>query len=501
MTAQAEFSRLSGTYFINGEFVKSTGDTFADIIDPANEDVIGSIADCTSDEVSQVIAAANEAQNKWRSTNHLERAEVMHEVATKMRELAPVLSEMLTREMGKPFKESTDELHWSASAIDYYAEIGRHDCGKMLGSNIDKQMHYTVKEPMGVVVIVLPFNYPLVLLCWEAAAAIAAGNAVIIKPSELVTLTTLKFMEAFEALPDGIVQCVSGGGNVGRQLVESTDTHMVAFTGGVETGKIVAKACAEQFKPCLIEASGNDPLIVMPSAPMEFAVRGALFGAFLNCGQVCVSSERIFVHEDVHDEFAAKLADAAKGLRLGNGLGKVDMGPMVTSNERERFEGVIETARSQGATIAYGGQRPADQNKGWFVEPTVLTNVTPDMDILNNESLGPVAPLCRVGSFDEAIKLANASRFGLGASVFTSDLNESHRAVNEIVAGMVWVNSPLLDNDAGPFGGRKMSGIGRQLGSEGLETFRHTKMVMVDYGSNPQDFWWFPYADKESHSG
>ncbi len=501
MSAEEQFKRLSGKYFTNGEYKKSNGSALANVIEPATEDVLGSISDCTSDEVSNVIAASNEAQRKWKETNYLERADIMHEVATKMRELLPLQAEMLTREMGKPYKESADEITWAASAFDYYAEIGRNDCGAVLGSNVDGQMHYTVKEPMGVVVIVMPFNYPLVLLCWEAAAAIAAGNTVIIKPSELTTLSTLYFMEAFEALPTNIVQCVSGAGNVGRQLVESTETHMVAFTGGVETGKLVAKACAEQFKPFLMEASGNDPLIVMPSAPMEFAVRGALFASFLNCGQVCTSAERIYVHEDIHDEFVERLIEAAKGLRLGNGLGKVDIGPMVTSNERERFEGVIENARKQGAKVVFGGGRPKEFNKGWFMEPTILTDVTQDMDIMNNESLGPVAPICRVASFDEAIERANDSKFGLGSTIFTSDLNESHRAVNEIIAGMVWVNSPLLDNDAGPFGGRRMSGIGRQLGAEGLDTFRHTKFAMVDYGSKPQDFWWFPYADGESHKG
>ncbi len=501
MTAVAELRRLSGNYFIDGAFEKSASGAGHDVIDPATEDTIGEIADCSLDEVEQAIAVANRAQRAWSAQPGLVRAERMHEVAAKMREMAPLFAEMLTREMGKPFKECADEVDWSASAIDYYAEIGRHDCGRVVNSNIQGQFHYTVKEPMGVVVIILPFNFPLVLFCWEAAAAIAAGNTVIVKPSELTTLTTLKFMEAFEALPPGVVQCVSGTGPVGKALVESPDTHMVAFTGGVETGQIVAQACAKTFKPHLIEASGNDPFIVMPSAPLEVAVRGALFASNLNCGQVCTAAERFFVHQGIHDAFVAKLVEETGKLRIGNGLGKVDMGPMVTEKERTRYEGVLARAIEQGAKVACGGGRPAGFNKGWFVEPTVLTAVTPDMDILNNESFGPVAPICQVASFEEAIERANDSRFGLGATIYTSDLNESTRAVNELVTGMVWVNAPLLDNDAGPFGGRKFSGIGRQLGAEGLDTFRHTKLAMVDYGSKPQDFWWFPYQDAESFPG
>ncbi|MDH4353707.1 MAG: aldehyde dehydrogenase family protein, partial [Actinomycetota bacterium] len=384
---------------------------------------------------------------------------------------------------------------------DYYAEIGRHDVGHMVGPATAGQTHFTLKEPMGVVVIVLPFNYPYVLLCWEAAAALAAGNAVIVKPSENTSLSTLKFMEAFEALPPGLVQCVTGGGRVGQQLVGSPDTHMVAFTGSVPTGRAIARTCAETFKPHLIEASGNDPFIVMPSAPMDMAVRGTAFAAFLNCGQVCTSAERIFVHNDIYDEFAARLVAEVAKLRVGSGLDRVDVGPMVSERERARYEALLARAVEQGAVVAHGGGRPEGLDAGWFVEPTVLTEVTPDMEILNEESFGPVAPLCRVADFDEALARANASRFGLGSNIYTSDLEEAMRATHELESGMVWVNAPLLDNDAGPFGGRKMSGTGRQLGAEGLDTFRHTKFVMIDPAAAPQDFWWFPYADDEAYPG
>ena len=499
MTAVSELARLSGTYFIDGVFEKSTSGAGRQVIDPATEEVIGEIADCSGEEVDRVIAVANRAQAAWAAQTGLARAERMHRVASRMRAMSPLLAEMLTREMGKPYKECTDEVDWSASSIDYYAEIGRHDCGRVVNSNIEGQFHYTVKEPMGVVVTILPFNFPLVLLCWEAAAAIAAGNTVIVKPSESTTLTTLKFMEAFDALPPGVIQCVSGPGPVGKALVESPDTHMIAFTGGVETGQAVAQACARQFKPNLIEASGNDPFIVMPSAPLDVAVRGALFAANLNCGQVCTAAERFFVHDDIHDAFVAKLVEETGKLRIGNGLGRVDLGPMVSEAGRARYEGVLARAIDQGAKVACGGGRPAGFNKGWFIEPTVLTEVTPDMDIMNGESFGPAAPICRVASFDEAIARANDSKYGLGATVYTTDLNESTRAVNELVAGMVWVNSPLLDNDAGPFGGRKYSGLGRQLGAEGLDSFRHTKLAMIDYGCKPQDFWWFPYQDAEGY--
>jgi len=321
----------------------------------------------------------------------------------------------------------------------------------------------------------------------------------IVKPSELTSVTTLLFMRAFEPLPAGLVQCITGGQRVGTRLCASHDTHMVAFTGGVETGKAVARACAERFKPTLIEASGNDPFIVMPSAPLEQAVRGAAFAAFLNCGQVCTSAERFYVHESIHDAFVEKLVHATRSLRIGNGLDRVDLGPMVSSHERERFEVVLAGAVDEGAKIVTGGHRPDSLEKGWFMQPTVLSGVSPDMAILNNESFGPVAPICKVANFEQAIELANHSRLGLGATVYTTDLNEAMQAVREIEAGMVWVNAPLLDNDAGPFGGRKMSGLGRELGPEGLETFRQDKLAMIDPAASAQDFWWFPYHDQEAY--
>lgn len=499
MLAQDEFKRLAGNLFIDGDFRPSNSGTRKSIVNPATEDRIGEVADASLDEVQAAIDVANIAFKAWRGLNMLSRAELLHEASAELKRLRPVVAELLTCEMGKPYKESFDEVSWSISAIDYYAEVARHENGKVVGPSIDGQFHFTLKEPLGVVAAIMPFNYPLVLLAWEAAAALAAGNAVIVKPSEITSMTTLKFMEAFKGLPGGIFQCVTGGGSVGAHLVASPGVHGVAFTGGIETGKRVAAVCAESFKRCLIEASGNDPFIIMPSAPFESAVRGTAFAAYLNCGQVCTSAERIYVHTDIYDSFADALVAETRKLRIGNGLEKVDLGPMASEAERTRYERILAHAREQGARVRTGGERPADFNRGWFVEPTVLTDVTPDMDILNDEIFGPVAPLCRVRSLDEAIELANRSRYGLGANVYTGSLSETMRAVNEIESGMVWVNAPLLDNAAGPFGGRKMSGTGRQLGSEGLDQFRHTKFVMIDADASAQDFWWFPYADKEAY--
>lgn len=309
------------------------------------------------------------------------------------------------------------------------------------------------------------------------------------------------FAEAFSPLPRGLFQVVSGGGDVGRALVEHKETHVVAFTGSVPVGQRVAETCGRLMKPSLIETSGNDPFLVMPSAPLDLTARAAAFSAFMNCGQICVSAERFYVHEDIHDAFVDKLVEETAKIRVGNGLERVDMGPMVSRKERDRYEAVIDKAVGEGARAVAGGGRPSQFNQGWFVEPTVLVDCTPDMALFHNESFGPVAPICRVKSFEEAIERANDSRYGLGANIYTRDLSEGVRAAEQIEAGMVWVNAPLLDNDAGPFGGTKLSGMGRQLGPEGIDTFRSTKTVMIDPDCQAQDFWWFPYDDREMFSG
>ena len=501
MGAKERLKAMSGHHRIGGSVRKGGGDRTIAVIDPATEAQIGEVVEATSREIAEAITIANAAQHLWAKVNYVTRAEMLHEAARRMMAARPLVAEMLTREMGKTYKEAADEVAWSASATDYYAEVARHEAGKVLGTTVDGQFHFTTKDPLGVVVIILPFNYPLCLLCWQAIAALASGNAVIIKPSEMTTLTTLEFTAAFEALPAGLVQVLGGAGPVGKALVESPDTHMVAFTGGIETGRLLAESCGRLYKRTLIETSGNDPFIVMPSAPIDIAARGAAFGAFLNCGQVCAASERFYVHESIYAPFVERLVHYARQIRIGNGLDKVDMGPLASKRELDRYTRVLNRARTDGGKVLTGGGRPAGLPKGYFVDATVLGDVPPTAAIMNNESFGPVAPVCPVKDFDEAIMLANRSRYALGSTIYTRDLDESMRAVRELEAGMVWVNSPLLDNGAGPFGGRKESGMGRQLGSEGLDTFRHTKLSMIDSAANPQDFWWFPYSDAEAFPG
>jgi betaine-aldehyde dehydrogenase len=492
---EAQIRAISGCNYIDGQWVKSAG-PLREIINPATEEVIGHFADATKEEVDRAVEIANKAQRQWWSLSALDRANALHLVAERMIENSQKTGECLTREMGKPFRESNWEGGAAASSFRYYAEIARSEQGRIAGPAIAGQIQMVIKEPLGTVVSIVPYNFPMLLAGWQSAAALAAGNAVIIKPSELTSMTISMWMEAFDHLPKGLVQVVTGGAQTGENLVSHPDTHAIAFTGSVPAAQSVAKSAAHRFKPTLIEASGNDAFIVMPSADVETAARGATFAAFLNCGQVCTSAERFYVHEDIYEEFVSTLSHLARELRIGSGLEKVDIGPMASKRELERFEKVVNRALEQGAEIVCGGKRPSHNKRGWFYEPTVL-KVTSDMDVMHGECFGPLAPVAKVKNLDEAITLANDSELGLGANIYTNALEESFRAVNEIETGIVWVNTPLNDNDAVPFGGRKFTGSGRELGTEGLDQFRRSKMVMIapKAEADPE---WFPYPDQDA---
>jgi len=495
---QQRMLQLSATQYIDGAYVPGRGE-HRDVIEPATETVTGACATATPDEIERALAAAARAQKDWWARGALDRANALHRVAARLESMSALAGECLTREMGKPYRESHWEIGASASSFRYYAELARHDQGRLSGPVIAGQVQMTMKEPLGTVVSIVPFNFPVLLFGWQCAAALAAGNAVVCKPSELTPLTLLMVMEAFDELPAGLVQTLTGGAETGRRLVEHPLTHGVAFTGSVPAARAVAEAAGARFKPVLIEASGNDPFIVMPSAPIDVAAKGATFAAFLNCGQVCTAAERFYVHEAAYDAFVGRLVEQARALRIGDGLEPVDLGPMASARERERVERIVQRAVEQGAKVRCGGRRPSQRPKGWFYEPTVL-EVTHDMDIMHGECFGPLAPVCRVRNLDEAITLANDSEFGLGANIYTSDLAEAFRAVHEIESGIVWVNTPLNDNDAVPFGGRKLTGLGRELGAEGLEQFRRSKMVMIAPRAEA-DPEWFPYPDADAWPG
>ena len=487
--------------FVAGSLVEAQGAP-RDILDPHDLSKVGVIADATPDEIERVLNTAQKTQESWAALDGKTRANILHRVADAIEggDLSTIAVTM-TREMGKPYPEAMGELANVAPIFRYCAELARDEIGKVAAPIQPGSFQYSRYFPYGTSLHIVPYNFPILLLSWTLAASLSAGNVTVVKPAESTTLCTWLFLELLaKALPEGTINGLSGGANVGRALVESDRTHVVAFTGSVAAGRAVGVACAERFKPCLLEAGGSDPLIVSSKAPLDVAISGSITAAFHLSGQICTSAERFFVHQDVHDEFVDGLAKAAKALRIGPGLEKSEIGPLVNQAARDKVKALVEDAVAQGATLVTGGKIPEGRDVGWYYEPTVLTGVTPEMRIFHEEAFGPVASICKVASLDEAIKLANSSEFGLGASLFTTDLAEAMEFVDRIESGMAWVNNPLVDNDALPFGGWKNSGLGRALGKDGLNAFRRSKMVIIDPVPKIHD-WWYPYPDEVFYQG
>jgi betaine-aldehyde dehydrogenase len=348
---------------------------------------------------------------------------------------------------------------------------------------------------MGVVGCIVPWNYPLLLLAWKLAPALAAGNATVAKPSELTPLSTLMLAECFEHLPAGVVNLLAGAGDIGERIVADERVDCIAFTGSVATGRSIAIRCAERLGRVNLELGGKDPFIVCADVADEIrtAARGGAWAAFLNSGQVCTSAERFYVMDAVYDDFVSEFVDYTRELVIGDPLeAGTDIGPMVSAGQRSKVEAQVEAAVAAGAEIVVGGDR-AGRERGHFYAPAVVTGAAAETDLLREETFGPVAPIVRVKSLDEAIALANGTRYGLGANVYTRNLESAVRCMRELKAGTVWINDPLTDNDAGPFGGMKQSGMGRELGQEGLEAFQETKHVHMETKIEPKD-WWYPYA-------
>ncbi|MDQ4129096.1 MAG: aldehyde dehydrogenase family protein, partial [Actinomycetota bacterium] len=438
-----------------------------DVINPATGESIEQIRASTREDVDRATEAAKRGFHEWRGYAGLDRAEVFHEISRSLRAAADELAEIMTREGGKPFIENHDEVTWTAACFDYYGEIARDNVGYLPAPIEPQQLALVVKEPVGTVACIVPWNYPLLLAAWKVAPALAAGNAVILKPSEETPLATRRMAELIEGLPEGLLQVVYGAGDVGEMLVRHPWVDMVAFTGSQETGRKVGVAAAERLIRANLELGGKDPFIICDDVDVEVAAQGAVWAACLNAGQVCTSSERFYVERGIVNDFVEASRECVESLKVGDPMDRsTDIGPMVNAKGREKVEQHVGEAIERGASLVTGGERHG--TRGFFYRPTVLVGVEPSMRVMREETFGPVVPIVEVNGLDEAIEQANSVPYGLGANVYTRDFEKMLRCMREIRAGTVWINDPLTDNDAAPFGGQKGSGIGRELGREGL---------------------------------
>ena len=479
--------------YINGKWVEAkSGKTFP-VENPFNQQIISHVPDSDNHDVNEAVSAANTAYNDWHKMSASERRDLMKELANKSRENANELAKTISMEMGKPFPEALDEIDTVADFLDYYGELARDEVGRIVAPVDRNTMSLVRYESIGVIGCIIPWNYPLALMGWKLAPALAAGNTVVMKPSEITPLSILHWCNVVESvLPSGVINVITGfGQSAGEPIVKHPDVPVVTFTGSVATGKKIAKFAAENLKKVSLELGGKDPMIICDDADIEIAAQGASWGGFVNAGQVCTSIERVYVFENVIDQFTEAIIEEAKKVVLGDPMKEdTHIGPMASKLQQEKAIEKVNQAIKDGARLLAGGSAPENLDKGYFYQPTVLDNIEPNMEIITEEAFSPVLPIQKVSSIEEAIQWSNDSVYGLGCSIFTNDIDRALTAADDIKSGTVCINSPLMENIAAPFGGMKQSGIGREHGKEALDEFREAKHIFIDYKQESKD-WWF----------
>jgi succinate-semialdehyde dehydrogenase/glutarate-semialdehyde dehydrogenase len=475
-------------------------------VNPATLEVAASVAISSRADVTAAVDRAVAAQERWRDSTFEERRALTVRVAKLLLERMDDLAATIVAETGKPVAEAfTTELLIAVEQLVWLARAAERVLApERLRFGIPYLAHkraYTVYEPLGVIAVISPWNFPLSIPLSQTATAVAAGNAVVLKPSELTPLSGewIARLYADAGAPDGLVAVVQGAGETGAALVAAPGVAKVIFTGSAAVGRLVATAAGEHLRPVTLELGSKDPMLVLDDADLHRAVEGALWGSFANCGQVCVGVERIFVARPVQERFVAELAQRARELRIGPGENpQTDLGPLISEAQRAKVEDLVAEAVERGAEPATGARRPDVGLPGWFYEPTVLVGGDPNARIEREEVFGPVVTVRGFGSDEEAVALANAQPFGLGASVWTRDLGRARRIASRLEAGMVWTNDIGYSYGAGPapWGGTKASGFGRTHGKQGLYELSHVKVVDADRGrlSVP---WWYPYGPRE----
>jgi len=478
----------AGKLLINGEWRAATTGQQIDVVNPATEDTVATVASAGKADVDAAVAAARTAlEGSWSKMSARERGRLVWKLGERILERADDLARLETLHNGKPIFESRQiEMPASAECFQYYA--GWAD--KVHGETIPVKgsyLTYTLREPVGVVAAIVPWNFPLLLASWKVAPALACGNTVIVKPATQTPLTALALGEIAQEVgfPPGVLNIVTGpGSTVGRWLVEHPGIDKIAFTGDTRTGREIMRGSADTLKRITLELGGKSPNIVFPDADLEAAIRGATMGIFYGKGEVCAAGSRLLVDRSIRPEFVDKVAARARKMTPGDPLDpKTRLGAIASKAQLERVLGYIAAGKTEGATLVAGGER-ADigTGKGYFLQPTVFADVKPEMTIAREEIFGPVLATIEFGDVDEAIARANESPYGLAAAVWTKDIKKAHHVARRLQAGTVWINTYNVYDTAAPFGGYKASGFGRELGPQALEHYTQVKDVWVNLG-------------------
>jgi betaine-aldehyde dehydrogenase len=473
--------------FINGEFVESKSGKYFPVFDPSTEEPIAEAPDGDARDVDRAVAAARAAFPGWAAATAQERGRVLLRIADKLRQQAAPLAELESRNSGKPIAEAEYDVADAATCFEYYGGLATKVTGHV-NPVPDNAVSLSLKEPVGVAGQIIPWNYPLLMAAWKLAPALAAGCACVLKPAEQTPLTALELAQWLGecGVPPGVVNIVTGfGETAGAPLVEHADVDKIAFTGSVEVGRHIMQAAAGTLKRVTLELGGKSPNIFFADADFEAAVDGALFGVFINQGEVCSAGSRILVEKPIYKKMVDAMAAKAKTIKLGPPLERdTKMGPLVSKAQCERVTRYLEVGKGE-AKVAAGGNRAKSPARGYYVEPTIFYDVANTARIAQEEIFGPVAAVIPFESEAEALQIANATRFGLAAAVWTRDIFKAFRAVKALRAGIVWVNHMQPTYVEAPWGGMKQSGFGRELGPWGIEEYLETKQVHINLNEQP----------------
>jgi len=466
---------------IAGKWVAADSAQSSEVRNPANGEVLGTVPNMGAAETRRAIDAAHAAMGAWAKKTAAERARLMRKWFDLMMANQDDLAVIMTAEQGKPLAESRGEIAYAASFIEWFAEEGKRLYGDIIPAHQADKRIMVLRQPIGVVAAITPWNFPAAMITRKAGPALGAGCTIVIKPAQQTPFSALAMAELAQraGIPDGVVNVVTGNAAaIGGEFTGNDKVRKLSFTGSTAVGKLLMAQCSKSVKKVALELGGNAPFLVLDDADLDAAVAGAIQSKYRNTGQTCVCANRFIVQSKVYDAFAQQLTETVKKLRVGNGLeGETDQGPLIDTKALAKVEEHVADAQAKGASVIAGGRRHA--LGGTFYEPTVLTNVSPDMMLAREETFGPVAPLFRVDSDEQAIRLANDTEFGLAAYVYTRDLARSWRVTEALEYGIVGLNTGLISTEVAPFGGIKESGIGREGSRYGILEFTELKYICV----------------------